>query len=454
MSPSINDIPDELVHNIVSRIKNRETLHNLCLTSRRLCRITLPHLYQKFSHRLFQRPQRLHTFLRTILAHPELAAAIVEIELRDPEKCADYWDMASWRLWAERNYVPIIEAADHLAMLTAGVSLQLNSQSHVDYLVRSEEAQVALLLVLAQSVVHLHIENPSTAIDTPRFSADHLLMAILHPQIKSGAVLQNLHTLVATSPRLEGGQGGFRLSAIAPFFRLPSLHTFKGCVCHEPEDNFFTGFDCPERSSTVTMLTLEHSAICPLALKFMILACARLEHFACDWAGTAVGWVEVNFPLLCQALWEHRSSLKTLSLDTRKHFDSWPEHENGLVPALGSLQKFSSLEVLDVPASALMGWPEDGFDGGYTELADVLPPAIRELRINQVAPRVYERLSLLAKVCADKFPELRRIVLCEIPEHMDLAPLEADLRKNFYEAGAEVDFEIEYLGELSHFVSL
>jgi len=185
----------------------------------------------------------------------------------------------------------------------------------------------------------------------------------------------------------------------------------------------------------------------------MALACARLEHFACDWAGTAVGWVEVNFPLLRQALWEHRCSLRTLSLDTRKHFDSWPERDNGLVPALGSLRDFEALEALDVPASALIGWDENGFNGGHEELADVLPPAIRELRINRVAPRIYERLSSLAKVCADRLPGLRRIVLCEIPGHVDLVPLEADLRKDFDDADADVNFEIEYLGELSHFVS-
>lgn len=65
----------------------------------------------------------MHTFLRPILAHPELAAVIVEIELHDPEKCDDYWDMVSWRLWVERNYVANVEAVDHLAILTAGMSL-------------------------------------------------------------------------------------------------------------------------------------------------------------------------------------------------------------------------------------------------------------------------------------------------------------------------------------------
>ena len=84
-----------------------------------------------------------------------------------------------------------------------------------------------------------------------------------------------------------------------------------------------------------------------------------------------MGWVQVNFPLLRQALWEQSSSLKTLSLDTRKHFDSWPEHENGLAPALGSLLKFSALEVLDILALVLMGWAADEFDGEHIELVDI-----------------------------------------------------------------------------------
>jgi hypothetical protein len=211
------------------------------------------------------------------------------------------------------------------------------------------------------------------------------------------------------------------------------------------------GFDCPARSSAVTKLEFDHSAICPAALRLMIGACARLEHFACDWAGAVVGWVEVNFPLLLQALWEHGESLKTLTLETRKHFDSWPEHDDGLVPPLGSLKEFANLEILDVPASALIGWDEDGFSG-HESLGDVLPPKIRELRINQVAPRVYEHLSDLAAVCNEKFPGLKRIILCELDGQMDLSPLEADLRKRFDDMGADVDFAIEYLGEPSHFL--
>ena len=38
---------------------------------------------------------------------------------------------------------------------------------------------------------------------------------------------------------------------------------------------------------------------------------------------------------------------------------------------LGSLQKFSALEVLDVSASALMGWAEDEFSGKHIELVDI-----------------------------------------------------------------------------------
>lgn len=451
MPRSINHFPDELVQNIIARNEDKETLYSLCFVSKRIHGITLPYLYKRLSHRMFQRPQRLHSFLRSIIARPALAAACVSVEICDPERCTDFWDLDSWRQWAQNSYVPVLEAADHLAVLTAGTSLYSNIQDQLEYLIRNEEAQVALLLCLTQNLTHLYIENPSTAIETPRFRTDHLLMTMIHPQIKAGVVLQNLRILVATSSRLEGGQGGFRLSAIAPFFRLPNLTTFKGTVCHEPEDGLFVGFDCPRRSSALTKLVFEHSAICPAALRLMIGACARLEHFACDWAGEVVGWVEVKFPLLRQALWEHRGSLKTLSLDTRKHFDSWPEHDDGFVPPLGPLKEFANLEVLDVPASALIGWDEDGFNG-HDHLKDVLPPKIRELRINQIAPRVFEHLSDVALVCNERFPGLKRIVLCELQGYMDLSPLEGDLKKRFEDMGADVDFAIEYTGEPSHFL--
>lgn len=450
MPRSINDLPDELIQNIILRREDKQTLHSLCFVSKRIYGITLPRLYRRFTHRLFQRPQRLHSFLRTILGRPELASACVDIEIRDPERCTDYWDLDSWRTWAGNNYIPVLEAADHLAFLTAGNPIHRRTQDQMEYLIRNEEAQVALLLCLVSNLTQLHIENPNTALETPRFRTDHLLMTMLHPQIKDGSILQNLNTLIATSSRLEGGQGGFRIASIAPFFRLPKLQEFKGNVCYEPEDGLFVGFDCPERTASVTKLDFQHSAICPAGLNLLIGACARVEHFSCDWAGTTVGWVELNFPLLLQALWEHRESLKTLSLDARKHFDSWQEHDDGLVPPLGSLKEFTELEVVDVPGSALIGWDENGFESH--DLKTVLPPKIRELRINQVAPRVYEHISRVAEVCNEEFPGLKRIILCELQDHAESMTLEMDVRKRFDDVGTEVDFAIEYMGEPSHFL--
>jgi len=454
MPRSIDDFPDELVQSIIARNDDKPTLYSLCFVSKRVHGITLPYLYRRFSHHLFQRPQRLHTFLRSILARPGLANACESIEILDPERSIDYWDLGSWHEWAEQNYIPILEAADHLAILTAGTPLHNNSHNQMQYLIRSEEAQAALLICLARNLTYLHIDNPNTVIEAPRFNADHLLMAMLHPQIRENKILQNLRHLVATSSRLEGGQGGFRLGAISTFFRLPQLTTFSGNVCHEPEDGFFDGFDCPERSSTVTTLSFHHSAVCPMALKLMVCACARLEHFSCDWAGTAVGWVEVNFPLLKAALREHRASLRTLTLDTREHFDSWPEHDDGLVPALGSLEDFALLEALDVPASALIGWDEADVasQAAGAALLDVLPPRVRELRVNQVAPRVYEHIAALAEVCNERFPELRRVVLVEMLESIDSGGVEADLRKAFGDWRTDVDFVVEYAAEPAYYL--
>ena len=453
MSRSIDHFPDELIQNIISRNDDKQTLYSLCFVSKRIHGITLPYLYRRFTHRMFERPQRLHTFLRSILHRPELALACEHIELLDPETSVDYWDLDSWRGWAEENYFPVLQASDHMAILTAGTPLHNNSQDEMERLIHSEEAQAALLICLAKNVTYLHIENPNTAIEAPRFQTDHLLMEMLHPQIRENKILQNLRHLAATSSRLEGGQGGFRLSAISTFFRLPALRTFSGNVCHEPEDGAFAGFDCARRSSGVTALRLQHSAVCPLALQLMIGACAALAHVACDWAGTAVGWVELNFPLLRRALREHAASLRTLALDTRAHFDSWPERDDGLIPALGSLADFAQLEALDVPASALIGWDEAGVaDGAGSALRDVLPPRIRELRVNQVAPRVYEHVAALAEVCNERFPELRRVVLVDLHDGADASGIEADLRKAFGDWGTDVDFVVEYPADAGYYL--
>ena len=444
---SVDDIPDELLQDIVSSIEDQKTLHSLRLTSRRVGRIALPLLYRRFTHRLFQKPARLHCFLRSIIRNAYLARETSSVELLNPMKCDRFWDLDSWNAWARMFYLPNILQPDHRMFLRAFERLQVPNTLYQNRVFEREEAQAALLLCLVENVRYLKIENPVLAATESRFRQDHLLLDLLIPQIKEGNVLQRLVELQATTNRLEGDQGGFRLSAISAFFQLPTMRRLTVIICHDPEDADFAGFDCPPGASNVTEIKIENSAICPLALHMMLSACKRIEVFECDWAGVALGWVEINFPRLKEGLHQHRESLKRTKLDARKHFDSWPEHDDGLVPPLGCLNEFTVLSSLDLPASSLIGWDEDGF-GNFQDLRENLPPNLEELKINQIAPRLYEHIAALAEVCAEKYPKLSLITIYDDDPNDELKD---DLVKRFDNMGGHVEIIIEDADEIDHF---
>jgi hypothetical protein len=262
-------------------------------------------------------------------------------------------------------------------------------------------------------------------------------------------MLQSLTILTAVTSRMEGGQGGFRLSSIGTFFVLPKLRLIRGVACFEPEDDLFTNFDCPDRTSNVREIRLFRSAICPLGLRQMITACKALDKFTCDWAGISLGWVEVNFPLLRIALVDHKSTLNTLGLNTAKHYDSWPERDNGLVPPFGSsLAEFKELKTLDVPASCLIGWDEDDV-GGYASLKDILPPNLEVLKINEFAPRLMDSLDDLALVCAERYPKLKKLTMSRVfPGTVDV---EENLVRKFAELAPGVKVVFVDGEEVDHF---
>jgi hypothetical protein len=310
---------------------------------------------------------------------------------------------------------------------------------------------VALLISLCPKVVRLCLENPSTPDETPRFVLDYMILEILHPKIREGKTLQALESLTAVTARMEGSQGGFRLASIATFFHLPNLRKVRGVACFEPEDDLFTHFDCPPRHSAVRELDFIRSAICPLGLKEMLQACKAVEKFNNDWAGLPVGWVEVNFPLLRDALLDHKSTLKSIRLDTSKHFDSWPERDNGLVPPFGpSLKEFEELRAMNVPASCLIGWDEQAV-GGYDSLQDVLPPNIEELKINESAPRLLQLIEDFAPTCATSFPRLKILTISrKLAEEID-AKAEERLKQLFAQLAEGVELLFEDGEEVDHF---
>lgn len=444
----MNDLPDEMIVKIIDYIRITRTLYNLSLTSQRLHRITLPFLYARVSHHMYQEPKRLQSAVRTLISRPDLAAKVQYVALRDPIQNDSFFDLKSWAVWAAVKYNVALEGEDASRFFSAANNLIGNLATR-DSLIEKEEAYAALLIALVPGLKHLHIENPNLINEPPRFGMDHLILDILQPHIKTGKILQDLERLTAVTARLEGGQGGFRLASIASFFLLPKLRSVIGVACFEPEDALFVNFDPPRRSSHVRELRFLRSAICPLGLRKILESCKAIEIFDCDWAGLSVGWVEINFPFLLETLEHHKGTLTELTLDTAKHFDSWPESDDGLVPPLGpALHTFKKLRKLDVPASAVIGYDEYNV-GGYVNLKDVLPPNLEELKLNEFAPRLIEMVEELVPLCTTLLPKLRKLTISRI--HAGDADVEDDLDRKFREMAPDVQLSFVDRREIDHF---
>jgi hypothetical protein len=444
----MNDLPDEMVVKIVAYVRNTRALYNLALTSQRMYRISLPFLYARITHFMYQEPGRLHSAIRTLIRRPDLAAKVQYVALRDPIQSESFWDLKSWAVWAAVKYNATLQGEDNSSFLSMANNLIGNFSSQ-DSFIEQEEAHAALLVALVSDLKHLHIENPNLVNEPSRFGMDHLILDLLLPLIREGRILQKLENLTAVTARLEGGQGGFRLASIASFFLLPNLCSVTGVACFEPEDDLFVNFDRPRRFSTVRELRFLRSAICPLGLSEMLESCKTVEIFECDWAGLSVGWVEINFPLLLEALVAHKETLIELTLDTAKHFDSWPERDDGLVPPLGpALKTFEKLRKLDVPSSALIGYDESDV-GGYAALKEMLPPNLEELKLNEFAPRLLEMVLDLVPHCTELLPKLRKLTISRV--HAGNADVEDNLEAKFAAAAPQVKLTFEDRREIDHF---
>jgi hypothetical protein len=159
--------------------------------------------------------------------------------------------------------------------------------------------------------------------------------------------------------------------------------------------------------------------------------------------------VEINFPLLRDALLYHKTTLTSISLNTAKHFDSWPEKENGLVPPFGpSLKEFEVLKKLDVPASCIIGWDEDNI-GGYSVLKDVLPPNLEELKINEYAPRLKELMDDFVAVCAGYYPKLKKLTISR--KFSGGVNVEDNFHAKFAEFASDVELSFVDDDEIDHF---
>lgn len=438
-SPTLDGLPEELLENVFLFLDSQTVFLRLCRVSRRFQRAATPFLYREFHHELYTAPNRLHVFLRNIIKRPILATYLTKIDLRGQQKSAFFNNMKMWALWAATSYKPELAIEDRELFKDAAEELRLEQADALATIASKEEAQAALLLSRATNVTDL-------SMNVPNLENSRLLLDILRETTHRGTALQNLRSFTSVYNFDGAKQGGFELAPISSLFRLPKIESIHAVACLEPEDNAFRGFDCPEGTSTVTEIEFRRSSVCPKAMSLMIGACRGLKHFYCDWGGHTVGWSEVNFPTVGAALRKQEHSLESLVLDVRKHYHTWPEEEDVLIPPLGSFAGFRCLTSISAPGAALVGWDEGRVDK-YPELSEILPPSLRSLRINQWAPEFDQHLEKLSDVVVATLPNLREISLEGAPE----AVSGEELQRTFDSKGARVKLHVTGGDEVDHF---
>lgn len=439
-APTLDGLPEELLHNVLRFVQSQRDFLSLCRTSSRYNRAASPRLYSSFKHELYQQPERLHSFLRNIVRRPDLADCVSHVTLTHQQRGKSFYDLRTWREWAIKSYKPELSEEDVELFQEGARELQLQLHDALEIISRKEEAQAALMLSHTRNVTEL-------SLNIPNVNDSRLLLNILKETTDRGTALQNLRKFTGIYYNFDGeSQGGFELAPISSLFRLPKIQSIYAIACLEPEDDAFRGFDCEEGTSNVVEIQFHRSSVCPKAMSLMLAAPRALKRFYCDWGGHTVGWSEINFPTIGRALQKQARSLESLTLDVKKHYHTWPEAEDGLVPPLGSFAGFERLTHIDVPGAALIGWDEASV-GGYARLMDILPTCIATLKVNQWTPGIGEQLQELADVVIANFPDLQEICLEGPPEDVS----EVKLQKLFNARGSQVTVRISDGDEVNHF---
>ncbi|KAJ5980082.1 hypothetical protein N7481_007380 [Penicillium waksmanii] len=265
----------------------------------------------------------------------------------------------------------------------------------------------------------------------------------------------------------------FQFYKIAPFFRLQSMHKFKGTLIADLEDQSRVNFAdlIPIKSSPIEHIHLveasSHNGFMPL-----ISACRNLKSFTCltrsGWAYLDYWAYNMNFiPLLIQdygqSLMSAKDSLEDLYIDV-----SYPETNNQL-GWIGSLTEYTKLrtlhlrlcDLLHVDLDRIPDYEADGFDSVYDvptfiPPVDALPVSLEHLYVSDFEWPFSIGLRELEKLvrAKDKFTRLRVIDIEGLwqDELKDVHALTTNLRQAYEEVGVELnvlhyDVEVEHRGK-------
>jgi hypothetical protein len=418
----LNDLPEELILGIMDHLifpeegnphRHSQTLHDLCLTSRKFYRLAKPYLYM-FIDNIFVDPGKL---LESAIQDPKLSEHIKFLCWVDDFQGGSYvWDYKSRHKLSHIHRRELCKVLDRLGVPEArGFSRGFQEQDPRDSL--------ASLLLLAPKIESLEVTDMNLTSYSARDKRKPYWVRLLaHVALGTSPGLA-CHFQQLSSIRLRMGSMG--LEYIIPLLRLPALRALM------LEDVFYSGKIMPwrwemevgPRCSPIEVLYIENSYIDSAVVAQILNTIKSLKVFCLEFGSlmdTAVHRLfeedppKLTYSTLSKALMEHKDTLEQLSIEDcldgvlREFFGDQTD-------CLGSLREMHKLRYIDIGLCPF----REGEAGAIlppANLIDNLPCNVEHIDINIEEKRGDEEeehwkrsLEELAKSCKATYPLLQDI---------------------------------------------
>lgn len=409
---------------------------------------------------------RLRKYLRTILERPELASLVTKAVL-------NCWEADHCSRFDIDSTPPGIDLAELYKRAASKHPLHTQQMDWISSLERGfEDAEVALLLASLPHLESLEITLPNPFdLLNKRSSFDFLCHAVFEAALRRDSRatqntvhgFQNLNRIKLTHHNHPIHQYGFPLSIVSQLFCLPSLKSFEALGVQE-HGNTVPGWDCPPRSSNVTKIYLDNSAISAAAVEPLANSCKKLESFTLSFPSyqtilrnLKVSWKGIREALQCQC-----ENLQSLNFDcgytgpTTEDYEQEPDHEDVLMwqvdGTFDTFKDFCALKSFQGNSYMFAGNPGDP----DIDLFDAWPQgSLEHLSITDSEELLVGSLEEMLAHRGERWPMLRTIKtgMIEI-EDIDEADKKllgeriARLKAGFAAVGVEWHEEgFEYLGQ-------
>jgi hypothetical protein len=372
-STAFRDKNSEKARQCENNIRQR-TLHALVLTSQRLRRVSLPHLYSSSVTCATSNGLRSLQLLHRTLTSSDHA-------LGQPERLCEHLQYLENRL------------ADY-----RGNSLQ-DDEDFQRGPVKSYFQLLAELVMLAPNVEHINIV--SLEYNDVSFWT-HVIDAPQRAHFDSPSRLRYLIIQIhagSTSPDISVSEQTIQCLPSYPL--LQDLRMSRAITQRAGSLPLV-----PAKTLSICRLDLVENSLDVEDVADLLLACKSVRHFKCDW--TSDNAVNVDPSTLHNALLAHADTLETLSVDWRE-VEFLLVHDAN-VRLLGSLQRFRVLKTLKIS--------ELGFlSTSFSVLQS--PGMVLDHPLSTLLPESLEHLELLLKDMQHPFPDgiLDRVVCLQDLAH-------------------------------------